>query len=112
METLSKTLKELYTRAHSFEKDYLGEWNPSSKEEYLYNIAHQYHIETEQYDRTVCTGPIGKGGGVLPSSGLELAKINGHARDLLITLQDKAWREFGIPKADVVGAISRYRTAP
>lgn len=45
----------------------------------LHDLAAQYHQRTEAYDRTVCTGPMGRDG-ILPADGYERGLINSHAR--------------------------------
>lgn len=58
------------------------EWVPSEKDKLLFELATQYHAETEAFDRTVCTGPIRRGS-ILPSNARELALINKNARAVL-----------------------------
>ncbi len=45
-----------------------------------FELAVQYHVDCELYDRTVCTGGMGKDG-VLPANRTEQQKIEAHALD-------------------------------
>lgn len=46
-----------------------------------YIASLRYHVDCERYDRTVCTGGHGPGGGVMPASGWERTLIVTHARE-------------------------------
>jgi len=47
----------------AFQREYLGvPWTPSPEQKQLRELAREYHERTEAYDRTVCTGPIVRGG--------------------------------------------------
>ena len=45
------------------------------------DLARRYYEDTEEYDRTVCTGPI-VNGGIMPADGAECALVSAHARRL------------------------------
>lgn len=45
----------------------------------LREYAKDYHIACERYDRIVCTGIIGKGGGIMPATNHEFILINKNA---------------------------------
>lgn len=63
-----------------FESEYLGvPWGEQWKEKHLRKLAREYHERTEAYDRTVCTGPIVRGG-IMPATPEQHALINRHAR--------------------------------
>jgi hypothetical protein len=85
-----------------FESQHLGTFEPESPEaKQLRELAEKYHKLTEDYDRSVCTGPIVKGS-IRPANGHESALINRHAqtlnRDLCLDAQRlgfsaKQWHE-------------------
>jgi len=50
----------------------------SDKDQRLHQIAEHYYATCEEYDRTVCTGPIVRGS-IQPANGSEMAAINRHA---------------------------------
>ena len=45
----------------------------------LHIYARDYHRRCEAYDRTVCTGGFGKGGGIMPATNREYILINSNA---------------------------------
>jgi len=53
-----------------------GEFVQADKD--LFTLAAEYHERTEAYDRTVCTGPIVRGG-IMPATAYERVAINRHA---------------------------------
>lgn len=55
----------------------------------LIDLAAEYHRRTEEYDRTVCTGPMGRDG-IMPATTKELFLINRNARDVWHELVKKA----------------------
>ena len=55
----------------------------------LRKLAIQYHERTEQYDRTVCTGPIQRGA-ILPANAREHALINRNAKAVMAELWPQA----------------------
>lgn len=71
-----------------------------------YDIARQYSIETERFDRTVCTGPLLRGS-IIPSAPHEHASINRNAGQVA-----KKWRHeadrLGISWNDVKRAMQVY----
>lgn len=85
----------------AFQREYLGVWTPSREEKRLRELAREYHERTEAYDRTICTGPIVRGG-IMPATPEQHALINRHAgtvRDELgieaarLGFSPKQWRE-------------------
>jgi hypothetical protein len=63
----------------AFSREYLGRFLRQTKEEEVaLRLARQYHLETEAFDRSVCSGPV-VDGSVWPSDGRELALVNRHA---------------------------------
>lgn len=91
-------------------KQYEGRFPPP--DQLLYDLAREYHERCEAYDRTVCTGPIGPGGGILPVTPRESGLINKNAKAILDELLDRAVKQ-GRARHDVLHAIQRYdETAP
>ncbi|SFT48744.1 hypothetical protein SAMN05216264_101581 [Pseudomonas marincola] len=43
---------------NEFQKQYMCNFQQSPREVLLFNIAEQYATSAEEYDRTVCTGPV------------------------------------------------------
>lgn len=60
----------------------------------LHQLLANYYTKCEEYDRTVCTGPI-IDGAILPTTPLERARVSQNAHTL--------WREF-MAQADAIGA--------
>src|SRR5882672_10890213 len=67
----------------------------------LQALALEYHRRTEQFDRSVCTGPV-RNGAIMPANAHESALINRHAKTVdgqlrpeVISLGfgDKDWRQ-------------------
>ncbi|BDD79945.1 hypothetical protein [Burkholderia phage FLC10] len=67
---------------------YLGTFEPTPRTQ-LDELAAEYHERCEAYDRTVCTGPIGRDG-ILPATSHELRLINRHAIAVLRELRSRA----------------------
>ena len=64
-----------------FAREYLGTFEPPSPAyQAAFDIWSDYFRTCEAFDRTVCTGPIGRDGGVLPASPTERALIEKNAR--------------------------------
>lgn len=84
----------------------LQEFAHSPRDVRLYELAKQYHMTCEAYDRTVCTGPV-TADGIMPANHRELALINRHAIEVMRGLLDVA-RADGIGPAELRKAISRY----
>lgn len=64
---------------NNFKTEYLSEpFKISDIELYLYNLASKFYQITEEYDRTICTGPI-INGSIHPSNGREFILINKNA---------------------------------
>lgn len=73
----------------------------------LHKIAKIYHENCEAYDRTVCTGPVGRDG-ITPSNYKESGLINLNAiKQYLIAIESGVSQ--GIDKKSVAKAISNYR---
>ena len=62
---------------------------PTAVDLELYQLAQTYYLQTEAFDRTVCTGPI-RHGEILPASEDERRRINAHAAEVLSRLQERA----------------------
>ncbi len=88
----------------SFEREYLGmPYTPSKEEIRLRELAEEYHKTCEDYDRTICTGPI-KDGAILPATGEEAAAINRHATAVRNGLFRRA-QELGFDRQQWMEAI-------
>lgn len=73
-----------------FQREYLGvPCVQTPEEKQLHELAHEYHVRTEAYDRIVCRGPVVHGA-VMPASGLQVALVSKHARSVHRELRDKA----------------------
>ena len=72
----------------------------------LYDYATRYHIECEEYDRTVCTGQIGRDG-IMPATPHEMARINRNAQAVRKRILFDAERDGLIPD-DVTRAIRTW----
>ena len=66
---------------------YLGEPHPLDFE--LLSLARIYYIQTETFDRKVCTGPITRDG-IMPATSRQFAMINEHAAAVFRKLKQKA----------------------
>lgn len=111
----------------AFQREYLGvPWTPSPEEKRLRELAREYHERTEAYDRTICTGPIGRGG-IMPATIDQQALINRHAGTVRDELgieaarqgfSPKQWREaisnaaHEMPNAKVSDPAGRTETKP
>lgn len=75
---------------------FMQEWVETPEERARHAIAREYYLRAEAYDRTVCTGPMGRDG-ILPGSDWEGVLINRHAIALRKELMDRtgmSYREF------------------
>jgi hypothetical protein len=66
-----------------------GEFSIEGRDPDLVKLAAEYHRRTEEYDRMVCTGPIGRDG-IMPATRAELGAIDRHARQVRAELVDRA----------------------
>lgn len=87
-----------------YAKEYLGTFPPPDK--LLDDLAREYHERCEAYDRTVCTGPVGRDG-ILPGGPGEFALINKNAHGVLTELIRRG-EEQGRKRNDIVQAIQKY----
>jgi len=81
---------------HTFKREYLRMPAPESEgERWLRDKAMEFHLRTERYDRSVCTGPI-LPGGILPANSQEhvLSERNAHKVKTEIWFQVQ---EAGVP---------------
>lgn len=78
---------------------------PTERELKLHALAVRYITETEAFDRTVCTGPIGRAG-ILPATHHELVAINRHSMNLLGKLAIEA-KAIGFERSELLEAIQR-----
>ena len=61
-----------------FDQEYLGTFELTEQDQYLHRLAEEYHTRCETYDRTVCTGPVGRDG-ILPATDWERREITRNA---------------------------------
>lgn len=85
-----------------FEKNFTQDFQISEKDLKVYEAAKKYIRETEQYDRTVCTGPIIKNS-IQPATFKELVLINKNARKLL----ERISQEYSLNQDELFRAISK-----
>ncbi|MDO6426211.1 hypothetical protein Q4489_04265 [Thalassotalea sp. 1_MG-2023] len=90
--------------AKTFQQQYLGEFVISEEEKVLHNLAKQYHEETENYDRIVCSARNERGVAV-PVNGWELVNINRNAREVKTRLLKE---NPSVSSGDLNKAISNY----
>lgn len=67
-----------------------------------------YHVACEAYDRTVCTGGVGPGGGVMPNGSHERALINANASRTHRATIAACGRE-GVTRDEMLSAWSRIQ---
>ena len=87
-------------------KQYEQEWRPTERERNAAELAARYHLETESYDRTVCTGPI-RDSSVMPIGPHEMALVNRNAIKVRKQIMHEA-TQHGISRQDIAHAISRH----
>ena len=85
-----------------------GEFTTTELDRYLYGLAKEYDEVCEAYDRTVCTGPVGRDG-ILPANGREMGKISRHAIRFMRELTLRAERERGLSPELVRNSIKKIR---
>ena len=90
---------------NEFYKQHVHEWELIEQECKAIELAERYHLETETYDRTVCTGPI-RDGSIMPASPHEAAQINRNAIRVRERIMSEA-AAHGINRQDMARAISR-----
>ena len=82
----------------AFHREYLVlPWTSSPEEKRKRELAREYHERTEAYDRTVCTGPIVRGG-IMPVTPEQSSLINRNARKVRDELGVEAARLGFTPK--------------
>jgi hypothetical protein len=79
---------------------------PTPPDERLVALARAYHDRTEAYDRTVCTGPIGRDG-IMPATPREFGLINRNAALVKNELTMEAER-LGFTRAELQREIFHY----
>jgi hypothetical protein len=72
----------------------------------LFSLARAYHERTEAYDRTVCTGPIGRDG-ILPATPREMGLINRNASIVMREILNEG-QMLGFTLAELRRAIAHY----
>jgi hypothetical protein len=72
----------------------------------LFALARAYHERTEAYDRTVCTGPIGRDG-IMPATPRERGLINRNAGIVMREILHEG-QMLGFTLAELRHAIARY----
>jgi hypothetical protein len=86
--------------------DYLCVWEITGRDCIIRDLALRYHAETEEFDRTVCTGPM-RDGVIMPIDHQELAIINRNAMRVRKLLMTEAAID-GITSEELARSISRY----
>ena len=81
-----------------------GDFTPTEKDRRLYELAKQYHEETEAYDQTVCSGRTERGI-AMPINAYEHRLINRNALKMRKRLLDD---NPDIGREELHRAISRY----
>lgn len=87
--------------------EWLGvDWSADYQEQIKHELAKRYHIETERFDRKVCTGVI-REDGIMPVTPEERRLSNQNA----IVLRDRLIQEaerYGISPKEMRKAISHF----
>ncbi len=78
----------------AFRAAYCGTFEPDPLLPQAVALWHSYYVQCESYDRTVCTGPMGRDG-VMPANPEQRAIINRHAK----------WRHEWLARASVDAGI-------
>jgi hypothetical protein len=81
---------------------FYGDFTPTEKDRQLYELAKQYHEETEAYDQTVCSGRTERGI-AMPIDAYEYGLINRSALKMRKRLLDN---NPGIGREELNRAIS------
>ena len=94
----------------AFANHFQCDFKPSESEIRLLAVAQQYVDETETYDRSVCTGPIGRDG-IMPATRHEFALVNQNAKKVMNRLCSC---NQGFTRAQIQRAAARteYRGMP
>ena len=79
----------------AFRAAYCGTFEPDPLLPQAVTLWRSYYAQCESYDRSVCTGPMGRDG-VLPATSRETALIGRHAKGRLEWLA-RASADAGIP---------------
>lgn len=87
-----------------FGKQFMGTFEISEKDRFLYDLAQQYHERCEAYDQTVCTGR--RDGIAIPRDSEQLGLINRHALQVRRELLQQVLAK-GLTKNDFIRAIQR-----
>jgi hypothetical protein len=102
-----RTHSFLRSAVKRFVSEYRCTWpKPTEEEKFINSLAEEYHRRTEEYDRTVCTGPI-LHGGIMPASDWERCAINKNASAVKRELMDRA-EQRGISPFKVTMAIQNF----
>jgi hypothetical protein len=94
---------------HEFNALYQCSFQPSDRDHQLRSIAERYVQESKAYDRTVCTGGIGRDG-VMPATLHELSLISRNAQQLMDTLCREQCGTFTL--AEIRRAIAKREQRP
>ena len=89
-----------------FSDMYLADFEPSERDIQLDTLAKKYHVLCEQYDRTVCTGPI-LDGSIMPMNSRERGLIVRNARQIFNQIEQEA-SFFGIKGNELWKAICKW----
>lgn len=94
---------------HEFHALYQCSFQHSERDQQLRQLAERYVRESEAYDRTVCTGPIGRDG-VMPATPHERALISRNAQQLMDTLCREQCGTFS--RAEIRQAVAKCELRP
>ena len=87
-----------------FLREFLGEPYPAPKRRRLAELALEYHHRTEEFDRTVCTGPIHRGE-IMPVTASERRRCYDNAMRVKEDLYIEFVRPLGFSRAEWLSAI-------
>ncbi|MDG9889732.1 hypothetical protein [Pseudomonas juntendi] len=93
--------------ATEFAANFLCDFTLSDRDIELHEIAARYVHRTEEYDRSVCTGPI-RSGEIQPATPYELGLVNRNAyRELDLLCNTHSGR---YSRRDIIKAIQQHQT--
>lgn len=97
-------MSEAKNEASEFSALLYGDFTPTEKDQRLWELAKQYHEETEAYDQRVCSGRTERGV-AMPVNAYEHGLINRNALAVRKRLLDE---NQDIERGEFHRAISRY----
>jgi hypothetical protein len=95
--------REMMEHIQTFMQECMGiPWEPDPREVELREAVERYTRETEEFDRTVCTGPIVRGE-IVPATGEERARCSRNA----LAVRERILREVGCSSQEFQQALRR-----